>query len=407
MGSWLFDGLLRANPCVSAPTLDNHLQKHGSPLAGLGQVFIEAGASYRVDPRLLVAIAGQETGYATKQLVAPMNPFNWFYAGSNQPRSASNFENFENAITETTRGIRDHFWDTLHKTTIQLMPQGADGYTGTQKDEWASNVTAIYQALGGDLNDLSYTCPDTHIVFFDDAETARGNNWGRIQGTWEKTTSPFNEPWFSLNHAWRSGIPTNANYSLTSNEVDLGSLSSASLTFWHKYAIRGHGGVWVWIKPTDGDYVSVASYSGSGPSSWSRINVNLNRFLGHRIQVFFQLYTTSPVSGDGWHIDNVLISGSQSGSSGMGSGQVDYDAQAKRDMTARAAQDGRFGLPIPETFGSDLEWLTDWELRWMAFNVTGNRYGFVYDARNRHSGDRFTTYFDPDTNKLMDWVHMP
>jgi hypothetical protein len=388
-----------ANPCVDAATIDNHLQAHGSPMAGLGPVFIEAGASYRVDPRLLVAIAGQETGYG-KHLAAPMNAFNWFYTS---PPSSSDFQSFEQAITETARGLRDHFWDTYHETSIQLLAQGSKPYTTTQQSVWVANVTSIYQSLGGDINDLSYACSSTYSVFFDDAEAARGSNWASMQGAWQTTTSPSTEPWFSLQHAWRSGVPSNSNNSLASNSIDLRGLSNISLTFWHRYAISGNGWLNVWIKPQDGNFVQVGSYSNGTQTTWQRSNVNLNQFSGRTIQIFFQLYTSAAASGDGWFIDNILIAGSQGGQGGSGATSTDYDDQARRDMIARAAQDSRFGLPIPSTFGSNLEWIPDFELRWMAFNVVGNRTAFVYQARHKPSGNRFTTYFDPDSGQQVPW----
>ena len=80
------------------------------------------------------------------------------------------------------------------------------------------------------------------------------------------------------------------------------------------------------------------------------------------------------------------------------------DEQAKQDMRNRAARDWRFFASIPETFGKDLNWTSDFELRWMAFYFSGNRIVSMYHARAKASGTRFTSFFDPDTGRWTDWV---
>jgi hypothetical protein len=79
------------------------------------------------------------------------------------------------------------------------------------------------------------------------------------------------------------------------------------------------------------------------------------------------------------------------------------DQQAQQDMRNRASRDGRFLSAIPQTFGSNLNWTSDFELRWMAFNFAGNRIVIMYHARAKASGDRFTTFYDPDTQRWTDW----
>jgi hypothetical protein len=48
-----------------AGKIDAYLEKHNSPGAGSGKLFVEAGQKHGVDPLLLLAIAGHETGYGT------------------------------------------------------------------------------------------------------------------------------------------------------------------------------------------------------------------------------------------------------------------------------------------------------------------------------------------------------
>lgn len=79
------------------------------------------------------------------------------------------------------------------------------------------------------------------------------------------------------------------------------------------------------------------------------------------------------------------------------------DEQAKQDMRNRAARDSRFRTALPETFGKDLNWTSDFELRWMAFNFAGNRIVIMNHARSKISGNRFTSFFDPDSQRWTDW----
>jgi hypothetical protein len=48
-----------------ASKIDAYLEEHGSPGAGSGNLFVESGQKHNVDPLLLLAIAGHETGYGT------------------------------------------------------------------------------------------------------------------------------------------------------------------------------------------------------------------------------------------------------------------------------------------------------------------------------------------------------
>lgn len=51
---------------VSAPQLARFLARHRSPLAGYASHLVQAGATYGVDPRLVVAIAGVESSYGKR-----------------------------------------------------------------------------------------------------------------------------------------------------------------------------------------------------------------------------------------------------------------------------------------------------------------------------------------------------
>jgi hypothetical protein len=77
--------------------------------------------------------------------------------------------------------------------------------------------------------------------------------------------------------------------------------------------------------------------------------------------------------------------------------------QARMDMFNEAADDPRFGAPNYSTLGGQPNWMPPWDLWWMDFAFTGGRVVRVYQATNRTTGERVTTFFDPDTNAWTTW----
>src|SRR5689334_23207973 len=79
--------LVVADPCndVTADEVDGYLSQHDSVLEGLGDVFVDQGRRWDVDPRLVIAIAQQETSLGRAGACSRYhNPFNWFYCASSR-----------------------------------------------------------------------------------------------------------------------------------------------------------------------------------------------------------------------------------------------------------------------------------------------------------------------------------
>jgi hypothetical protein len=80
------------------------------------------------------------------------------------------------------------------------------------------------------------------------------------------------------------------------------------------------------------------------------------------------------------------------------------DHQAHRDMLRRATSYGRFGAPLPDSFGKWLEWHPEWELRWMTFQHSGHQPVYLYHITYKPDpGQRYTIYWDPDTGTWKRW----
>jgi len=81
------------------------------------------------------------------------------------------------------------------------------------------------------------------------------------------------------------------------------------------------------------------------------------------------------------------------------------DHQAHRDMRQQAAATGRLGAPVPESFGTWLEWHPAWELRWLSFQVSGQPSVYLYHITYKPDPQqRYTMYWDPDRRTWQQWT---
>jgi hypothetical protein len=81
------------------------------------------------------------------------------------------------------------------------------------------------------------------------------------------------------------------------------------------------------------------------------------------------------------------------------------DHQAYRDMRQQAAATGRFGGPVPESFGTWPAWHPQWELRWLSFQVSGQPSVYLYHITYKSDpAQRYTMYWDPDRRTWQQWA---
>jgi hypothetical protein len=69
-----------------------------------------------------------------------------------------------------------------------------------------------------------------------------------------------------------------------------------------------------WVTTDNGlTYTQVASFSGTN-TTWTQATVNLDAFAGHpSVRIVLQLLSNSSVTGDGWYIDDVAVTGTNDG----------------------------------------------------------------------------------------------
>jgi len=123
-----------------AGQIDGLLKKRGSPMAGLGSVFVGAAKKYGVDPRLVVSISGIESGFG-KHILGGYNAWGW---GPGIP-----FGSWEEGISTVTRGIKDGYYARGLRTPDQIVTRYAPGSDGNDEGNWARTVSEFMQQIGG------------------------------------------------------------------------------------------------------------------------------------------------------------------------------------------------------------------------------------------------------------------
>ena len=79
-------------------------------------------------------------------------------------------------------------------------------------------------------------------------------------------------------------------------------------------------------------------------------------------------------------------------------------SQAKNDMTNRALRDSRF-VGSGAAYGSNINWNSNYELRWMDFAFVGGRTTRIYQATSKTNRSyRLTIFWDPDRGTWASWV---
>jgi len=141
------DAALRCIAPTDAQGIDAILTAAGSPLAGQGSTFVNEAVQAGIDPRLLVAIAAQESILETYGPSQPIhNPFGL------GPGMAFASDQAAIAYAAQTLGasyIADGL-TTIPEIAGKWAPPGAGNDPSGLNLAWPGDVTQYYQALGGD-----------------------------------------------------------------------------------------------------------------------------------------------------------------------------------------------------------------------------------------------------------------
>lgn len=145
----LFNALPEENG-VLAPTIrsadstpviiENYLARYKSPLLPHAQTIVRVARKYNVDPRLIVAIAQQESNLGKK---SPENCFNAWGWGIHE-RGTKCFTSWEEAIDAVTRGISSGYCSKgLCDDPCVMMKK----YTPKSNGSWCAGVNQFLKEM--------------------------------------------------------------------------------------------------------------------------------------------------------------------------------------------------------------------------------------------------------------------
>lgn len=136
---------------VDAAALDEWMADAvpGSPLIGLGRVFVAEGLRNDIDPRALVAIARNESALGTAGSGADIhNAFGW--------GPAIPFPSWEANIATVAEGLATGYIAQGRRTLAEIQPVwapvGASNDPGDLNSNWLTGVSEAYEELGGDAD---------------------------------------------------------------------------------------------------------------------------------------------------------------------------------------------------------------------------------------------------------------
>ena len=225
---------------------------------------------------------------------------------------------------------RDIFGPNGGHASVEVEAAGGCDWSATSKSPWlritgdsngsgsglvtytvaanpSSTVRTGTLSIGGGTFTVTHTVTQLGVngtLFEDDMETGT-NDW-----------SP-GSPWALTRASSRSGrsawtdspgghYQNDLHVDLRSPVIDLPEVSSATLTFWHRYDFASGDEGNVWMRPENGDWRHLGSFTGTSPS-WEQVSIDLTPFVGQSIELSFQLLSDASETADGWYIDDVAV----------------------------------------------------------------------------------------------------
>ncbi|MBI2442964.1 MAG: glucosaminidase domain-containing protein [Candidatus Levybacteria bacterium] len=121
-------------------TLRQFFQRYDSPLIDHTVFIIETSEKYNLDPRLIPAIAMQETNLCNKSKEGSHNCWGYNVTGKNYKF----FDNYEQAIETVTKTLAEHYRDKHGLVTPEEIEKM---YTPSSEGSWAASVRFFMDRL--------------------------------------------------------------------------------------------------------------------------------------------------------------------------------------------------------------------------------------------------------------------
>ncbi|OGM08302.1 hypothetical protein A2159_01975 [Candidatus Woesebacteria bacterium RBG_13_34_9] len=113
--------------------VQNFLNKYDSPLEKYSDLIVQTSDKYKIDWRLITAIAMKESGLCK---AIPENSFNCWGWGIHS-KGTLMFDNYEEAIDAVTQGLKEHYIDKGYVTVEEIMSK----YAHPDSTTWANDVS--------------------------------------------------------------------------------------------------------------------------------------------------------------------------------------------------------------------------------------------------------------------------
>lgn len=125
-----------------ARVLQDFLSEQNSPLAEHADTFIHTADKYNLDWRLVVSIAGLESGFGKHRPIGSHNGWGWGYNNG----TVKHFESWDEAIEEISRGIRENYlYDREDSDPYVIGPKYAASPTWAQRVTYFMNNIETYR----------------------------------------------------------------------------------------------------------------------------------------------------------------------------------------------------------------------------------------------------------------------
>lgn len=152
---------------VNAITINQFFAAHPSPLAGLGQSFMDAQSTYGVNANYLLAHAVEETGWGTSSIAITKNNLYGYGAyDANQGYTAGTFPTTDYAIRFQAWEVRNNYLNPGATYYVSPTLTGMNQHYASDTT-WAANIGSVMNQFAIDQNDTvqSYVSyPSTQMV---------------------------------------------------------------------------------------------------------------------------------------------------------------------------------------------------------------------------------------------------